>query len=120
MDKKKCINLLDEINKIKGFNKSNIFLKESEFLKNPSFKKKNPGKDKNNILLNKDLNLDFVFNNDVIKKTLTEILGKNYKIDLSKIVMGIPKDWVPTWIINKLKLLKSSNNLNPFINEIFR
>ena len=120
ISKKKCRELLDTINKIKNYNKSNIFLNENEFLENPSLVKKNPGREINNILLDKSLNLDFIFKNEKIIEILIEILGKNYKIDLSKIVMGIPENWVPNWIKNELKIIGGSNNLNPFLKEKFR
>ena len=64
LNKKECKNFLDKTNKIKSYKKSNIFLNENEFLKDPSLTKKNPGRDINNILLDKNLNLDFIFKNE--------------------------------------------------------
>ena len=71
-------------------------MSEKEFLSNPSFE--NPGKNVNNILLHKNLGLEFVFKNEKINHTISEILGDNYSIDLSKIVMGVPDQWIPDWI----------------------
>lgn len=120
LSKKKCTELLNIINNIKNYNKSDIFLDENEFLKDPTLIKKNPGREINNILLHKDINLDFVFKNEKIKDTLTTILGEDYNIDLSKVVMGVPENWVPNWVKIKLKILGGSNNLNPFLKENFQ
>mgnify|MGYP002832373233 CR=1 FL=1 len=121
LDKKKCEQLLEKIYELKNYNENDLFLSEKEFLKDPSFKKKtNPGNDVNNILLDKSLALDFIFKNKKIDEIISKILGKNYNICLSKIVMGIPDHRVPEWIKKILSSLGSSNNLNGFLKEKFR
>lgn len=120
LDKKNCEEFLKKIYELKNYDKTNLFLSEKEFLSNPSFEKKNPGKNINNILLHKNLALEFVFKNEKINHTISEILGDNYSIDLSKIVMGVPDQWIPDWIKKKLSSMGSSNNLNPFLKEKFR
>lgn len=120
LDKKNCDEFLKQIYKLKNYNKNDLFLSEKEFLDNPSVFKTNPGKNINNILLDKNLSLDFVFKNKKINEIITKILGKSYNIDLSKIVMGIPDQWIPEWIKKILSSLGSSNNLNAFLKEKFR
>ena len=120
LSEQQCRLVLEKIYKIKKYRRSNLFLSEKQFLKDASFEKKNPGKKINNILLNKSLNFDFIFKNKKIDKIFTEILGEKYKIDLSKIVMGVPEKWVPSWVKKKLSSLGSSNNLNPFLKEKYR
>lgn len=120
LDKKDCEQFLKKIYKLKNYNKNDLFLSEKEFLANPSIYKTNPGKNINNILLDENLALDFVFKNKKIDEIISKILGKSYNIDLSKIVMGIPDHWIPEWIKKILSSLGSSNNLNPFLKEKFR
>ena len=86
------LSLQDEINLLKKRKKFAISLS------NPSFEKKNPGKNINNILLHKDLGLDFILKNEKINQVISKILGDNFSIDLSKIVMGVPDQWIPKWI----------------------
>lgn len=120
LDKKNCEQFLEKIYKLKNYDKTNLFLSEKEFLDNPSIYKTNPGKNINNILLDKNLSLDFIFKNEKIDEVISKILGKNYNIDLSKIVMGIPDHWIPEWIKKFLSSLGSSNNLNAYLKEKFR
>ena len=120
LNKTNCDQFLEKIYKLKNYNKTNLFLSEKEFLDNPSVYKTNPGKNINNILLDKNLELDFIFKNEKINQVISKILGDNYSIDLSKIVMGVPDQWIPDWIKKKLSSMDSSNNLNPFLKEKFR
>lgn len=120
LNKKNCDEFLKKIYELKNYNKNDLFLSEKEFLDNPSFYKTNPGKNINNILLHKNLTLDFIFKNKKINEIISKILGKSYNIDLSKIVMGIPDHWIPEWIKKYLSSWNSSNNLNAFLKEKFR
>ena len=95
ISKKKCRELLDTINKIKNYNKSNIFLNENEFLENPSLVKKNPGREINNILLDKSLNLDFIFKNEKINEIQLKYLGRTIRLIYQKLLWEFQKIGFP-------------------------
>ena len=90
----------------------NIFKTEKQYIKNQSSIGVNPEINKNNFAL--DVNLDFIEKNKNLRKTLTDILGKNYKIILKKFVVQVPERWIPLWVKKRIK--KEINpNLNRYI-----
>ena len=114
---KNCSDLMKKISIEKSYSPS-IFLDELEFKKNPNFKKTNPGPGVCNLA--EKYNLDFIFKNPDIIKVLTKLLGKNYRTEVYKFVMGMPDGWIPTWVKKKMEDFGGSNNLNPYLKEKFR
>ena len=112
LPKKNCQNLYNEIIKKKNFGK-HIFRTYTEYKKSPNFRKTNPGPKKNNLALN--YNLDFIEKNKYFKKTIEQIMGKNYKITLKKFIVATPREWIPTWVFKKAK-----NQLIPNLNNYIR
>ena len=106
-----CLKILSSLRKEFSLGK-NIFKTEHQYLKNQTSIGVNPEVKKNNFALN--VNLDFIEKNKDLKKTLTEILGKNYKIILKKFVVQVPEKWIPLWVKQRIK--KEINpNLNRYI-----
>ncbi len=110
-----CKSLLKEINNLRNF--KNIFLSQKEYLSgSKSYLKKNPAPGRN--LLHK-LNCSFIFENKKFKKEMTKILGINYRILDSKLVMGVPDKFLPKWIKEEIKD-NMTNNLGIFIKPEYR
>tara|TARA_B100001057_G_scaffold108542_2_gene106334 strand:+ start:6733 stop:7647 length:915 start_codon:yes stop_codon:yes gene_type:complete len=106
-----CTKILSSLHKNFLLGK-NIFKTEKQYNENQSSIGVNPEISKNNFAL--DVNLDFIEKNKNLKKTLTDILGKNYKIILKKFVVQVPERWIPLWVKKKIK--KEINpNLNRYI-----
>lgn len=106
-----CAKILSLLHKNFSLGK-NIFKTEKQYTKNQSSIGVNPEVSKNNFAL--DINLDFIEKNSELKKTLTNILGKNYKIILKKFVVQVPERWIPLWVKKRIK--KEINpNLNRYI-----
>ena len=114
ISKKKCQNLLNDVNKNRKISE-NIFLSEEEFCLNPRWNKVNPGPGICNLA--EKFDLDFIEKHEIIVEALAQTLGEKYRIELKKFIMGVPEHWIPDWV---LKALVGSNNLNPFIKEEFR
>ena len=68
--------------------------------------KHNPGPGRN--LLNK-LDTQFIFDNNKFINLMKKVVGKNYRILDSKLVMGVPKYLIPKWI---LEMKKDSHTVN--------
>ena len=109
--KNECIKILSLLHKNFSLGK-NIFKTERQYIKNQSSIGVNPEVSKNNFAL--EVNLDFIEKNKNLRKTLTDILGKNYKIILKKFVVQVPERWIPLWVKKRIK--KEINpNLNRYI-----
>ena len=109
---KDCLHILTLLNKNFSLGK-NIFKTENEYLKSQSNIGVNPEAKKNNFAL--DVDLDFIEKNVYLKKTLTKIFGKNYKIILKKFVVQVPEKWIPAWIKRKIKQKNNNPNLNAYV-----
>ena len=107
-NRQKCKNISTKLKK--AFNLKEIFLSESEFLNVKKIQKK-----KNYI--NK-LNVEFLMKNRKFRKILETILGKNYYLHASRVICGVPLNYLPDWI--KEKMILNSPNLNPYIKEKFK
>ena len=103
-----CAKILSLLHKNFSLGK-NIFKTEKEYTKNQSSTGVNPEVSKNNFAL--DINLDFIEKNSKLKKTLTNILGKNYKIILKKFVVQVPERWIPLWVKKRIKKTRKKLNL---------
>jgi hypothetical protein len=95
----------------------NLFLSENEFKKIKNFKKTNPGKNVQNLANKYDL--QFITKNKIITSFLIKILGKNYKILLTKFVVAVPKKWMPAYV-KKLDKINPLENFNKFIKKKYR
>lgn len=94
-----------------------LFLNESEFKKQKKFKKINPGKNIQNLANKYDLS--FIEKNLTINQCLNKILGKNFRIVLSKFIVSVPKNWMPAYV-KKLDKKSPLKNLNKFIKKKYR
>ena len=114
-NKKDCNKLLKDIRKLRNFN--NLFL-SNKVWKNKKYDslKKNPGPGRN--LLHK-LETKFIFENKNFIKILSKTLGKNYRILDSKLVMGVPKQMIPKWVLDHTKN-NHTVNLGEFIKPEYR
>ena len=110
-NRKYCEKILSSLHKNFSLGK-NIFKTEKQYIKNQSSVGVNPEVNKNNFAL--DVNLDIIEKNKNLRKNLTDILGKNYKIMHKKFVVQVPERWIPLWVKKRIK--KEINpNLNRYI-----
>ena len=115
---KYCTKLMNQIFSDKSYS-PNMFLNETEFNKNANpFNKTNPGPGVCNLA--EQYNLDFIFKNHNIVDMLTRLLGKNYRTEIYKFVMGVPNSWIPEWIKKRILSFGGSNNLNPYMKKKYR
>jgi len=114
-DERKCKNLLNKIKKDRNFKK--LFISHSDW-KFGKYKhiKNNPGPGRN--LLNK-LDTQFIFDNNKFINLMRKVVGKNYRILDSKLVMGVPKYLIPKWILD-MKKDSHTVNLGEFIKPKYR
>lgn len=117
-DEKLCRQLNKKIYSIRNFN--NIFLTKSEYLKlkkrKTIIKGNNPRPGRN--LLHK-LNSSFIFENKKLIKNMRKVLGPFYKILDFKLVMGVPLELIPEWVIKKTGGFHSVN-LGSYIKPKYR
>ena len=124
IDKKKCKELYNILESSRDWGK-NLFREEKEVnikllpdksLENPTGGT-NPGKGKCNF--SEKIDLSFIEKNVLFKKIIEDICGPNYEILLKKFVVAVPSDWVPEWLIKRMKK-NYFDNLNPYIKEKYR
>jgi hypothetical protein len=116
LNKKKCLELYNHLKEERKWD-SSLFLAKEEYLKNPNPQKTNPGKNIQNLISKYDLS--FIDKNPDIIKILTNILGKNYEIMLSKFVVAVPDNWMPNYV-KKLLKIEAAANINPYIKRKYR
>ena len=111
-----CNILYSKIKQSRNWGKE-LFLSEEEYNKDPNPDRANPGKNIQNLVSN--YNLDFIENNPQIKRILTNLLGNDYEILLTKFVVAVSSDWMPKYVeeMNKKEPL---SNFNKFIKKEFR
>ena len=106
IDNEQCINLKNQFSKIRPidaqFFKEKVFFKENEFDPKKSHYGTGPGIGRN---LTERVNLDFIEKNPVVQKTLSKVLGSDYKIMQKIFVMGLPENMIPDWINERSKNL---------------
>jgi hypothetical protein len=115
LDKKSCKDVLLEINNTRDIS-TNIFVDELTYKNNPKKKKTNPRPGKN---LTEKLDLKFIEEHPIFKKTMNEVLGENYNILLKKLIVGIPDTDIPDWVKKNIKDL-GVPNLGQYIKEEFQ
>ena len=113
--KKDCNRLLKEIYKTRNF--KNIFLSKKNFLNKKKLNiKLNPSPGNN--LLHK-IDCSFIFENKFFINKMKKVLGQNYRILNHKLVMGVPENYLPSWV-KKLTKDKNTNNLGVYIKPKYR
>ncbi len=104
LDIDKCNDLMKQFYQLRPFTeqyfKENVFLKENEYDESKSHIGTGPHPGRN---LTEHVNLDFIENNPIIKKTLSEILGDDYNIMQKIFVMGVPENMIPDWYLHRRK-----------------
>ena len=104
LDTDKCNDLLKQFYQLKPFDeqffKEHVFIKENEYDESKSHIGTGPHPGRN---LTEHVNLDFVENNSIIKKTLSKILGDDYHIMQKIFVMGVPENMIPDWYLRRRK-----------------
>lgn len=114
-DNKDCKKLLKEVRQSRDF--TNLFLSKKVWSsKKYDSIKNNPGPGRN--LLHK-LETKFIFDNRKFIKILSNTLGNNYRILDAKFVMGVPKHFIPQWILDFTKN-DHTVNLGKFIKPEYR
>ena len=90
-----CEKIIKLVNKNRNWGKE-LFLSKEDYFKRKKINKINPGKNIQN--LSNKFNLNFIEKNSEIKKSLTKILGKNYRVILAKFIISVPKPWMPDYV----------------------
>ncbi len=110
IDKKQCKDLMKSLDDIRSFEqkffKENIFVDENDPDVNIMERGTGPGPGRNLV---EKVNLDFIEKNKELQKVLSNILGSDYKIMTKKFVMGIPRNMIPDWILEKTNGVGSVN-----------
>jgi len=109
--RQQCENLRQEVFNAYDFSPA-MFLTEEEYIKNPPKAGCNPGPGYN---LAEKIDLKFIEQVETFEQAMTKVLGKGYRLELVKFIMGIPISWVPEWVD-----AKNIHNLNVFIKEEYR
>ncbi len=124
IDKEKCNKLYSSLENSRDWGK-NLFRSEEEVDKkllpdktseNPKGGT-NPGKGKNNF--SEQIDLTFIEKNSLFNKIIEDICGPNYEVLLKKFVVAVPSDWIPEWLLKRMKK-NYFDNLNPYIKEEYR
>ena len=124
IDKEKCHKLYSTLENSRDWGK-NLFRDEEEVNKKlhpdktPENPKggTNPGIGKNNF--SEQIDLSFIEKNSLFNKIIEDICGPNYEVLLKKFVVAVPSDWIPEWLLKKMKK-NYFDNLNPYIKEEYR
>ena len=119
LNRKKCLELQDKISKLRKLDRKIFYTTEKEFNKNGRFVKYSPGINEHNLLVEKNFNLDFIEKSSQFKKSVSKILGKNYKIMKKSIIRSVPYHVLPNWVRKKVADL-GRPNLNPYIKDHFQ
>ena len=113
--KNDCKKLIKEVYKTRNFR--NIFLSKNEWQSGKlGHFKQNPGPGRN--LLDK-LETKFIFDNKILSRSMSKVLGKTHRVLDSKFVVGLPEDLIPKWILDKKKN-DYTINLGEFIKPKYR
>ena len=119
LNQKKCKILKKRIQNLRAYKKSIFYNSYEEFLKYGRIAKTSPGLSSHNIIYEKNINLDFIDNSEKFKKSVSSLMGSNYKIIKRSVIMHIPSKLLPKWVQNKTKNIGRSN-LNPWIKDKFQ
>ena len=116
IDKKKCKELHDKVFSSRDLSEG-LFRSEKDFLSNPDSKKTNPGKGKNNFA--EKFDLSFIEKNPVVKKNIDLLVGEDHEILLKNFVIGVPDNWIPTWLKKKTEKQLAAN-LGSYVKPEYR
>lgn len=95
-----------------------MFLSEEAFWADPKYHGVHP-KPGRNFLESFEGKLGFIEDHPEITALLASILGPGYCILNKKIVCGVPRSWMPKWLLAHLKD-DAANNLNPYVRPEYR
>ncbi len=112
-----CLDLLEKI-KLKQMVSPEIFLEQEEFDANPVFRGVNPMPG-HNILEFFPEELASIETTPAIVAALTEVLGDHYEIFNKKVICGVPENWIPDWLMERIKE-NPVNNLGAYVRPEFR
>ena len=104
LSKEECLDLVEQVFKNRDFG-PNIFLDKEEYWANPKNSKVNPGPGVCNLA--EEFNLDFILKNEDVVHAMEAVLGKNYRLELVKFIMGVPQSWIPGWLEKHLGKINS-------------
>ena len=115
-----CQKLMEDFKKLRPIDadyfKENVYMKESEYDPNKTARKTGPSIGNNLV---EHVDLDFIENNQDVQKAISSVLGSGYKIINKKFVMGVPRNFIPDWILKKIEDIPSAN-LCQFIKPEYR
>ncbi|MDT8384232.1 MAG: phytanoyl-CoA dioxygenase family protein [Gammaproteobacteria bacterium] len=117
VDVNTCADLLAKIRSEKQFSPA-MFMDEESFLRSPVFNGVNP-KPGFNLLDNYDDFAQAIENTDEITSLLRNLLGNGYSIIRKKIICGVPEEWIPRWILDRIRE-NPVNNLGPYVRPEYR
>ncbi|KAF3982731.1 MAG: mitomycin antibiotic biosynthesis protein [Methylococcales symbiont of Hymedesmia sp. n. MRB-2018] len=96
----------------------NIFMDEKTYKLQKNNLKANPTVEFNFLNQFKE-ELSCIENNEIILKTIQEMLGDDYEIVLKKAVCGVPDTWLPKWIKKKINNINVAN-LGAYVKPEYR
>jgi hypothetical protein len=95
-----------------------LFLSQEEFDADPQYTGVNPRPGRN-LLDTFEPDLDFVEKDPAITAALTELLGESYAFLNRKFVCGVPRAWLPDWLLARIEG-NPVNNLGAYVKPAFR
>jgi hypothetical protein len=111
--KEKCVEALKKIKQNRNFN-SDLFLSESDFKKQTVRWGTNPKPGRN---LTESIELESIV--DDIRNELAQILGDDFEILFPKVICGVPKNWLPKYVLDDI-FMTPIPNLGVFIKPEYR
>lgn len=117
VDPAAALSLLAAIKAERRFD-AGLFLTEAEFDADPQYTGVNPRPGRN-LLERFEDRLDFVEADPGILIALADLLGDGYEMLNRKLVCGVPAEWVPAWVRQRIAG-NPVNNLGAYIRPEFR
>ncbi|AFY35677.1 phytanoyl-CoA dioxygenase family protein [Calothrix sp. PCC 7507] len=105
INQEKCKQVLEYIKKTRNFG-LDLFLDEADFRDNPQYKGVNPIPGRN---LLEEIDLSFIEQSTILYPLLTELLGDDYYIVIKKVICGLPKQWIPHWVLSEIQDIPVAN-----------
>src|ERR1700742_130501 len=101
VDAKAASRLLSKVKATRAFS-PDLFLSEAEFDADPQYTGVNPRPGRN-LLDTFASDLDFVEKDPAIVAPLTDLLGADYACLNRKFVCGVPRTWLPDWLVARIE-----------------
>lgn len=117
VDPAAAASLLAKVKQTRAFDPG-LFLSEAEFDADPQYTGVNPRPGRN-LLDTFTGDLDFVEKNPAIVAALTELLGEGYACLNRKFVCGVPRTWLPDWLVARIEG-NPVNNLGAYVRPAWR